>query len=122
LTNGLGLAGKNGIPRGLVQNHWNLFEPRIGIAWRPIGEDTVFRVGYGIYYERVQGNDIYNVAPNPPFSSVATIFNTTLSNPGGGGSALVPASLTVYDPAYPTAQVQQYNFGIQRRMTRAVVA
>jgi hypothetical protein len=122
LLNGLGLAGQDGIPRGLVQNHWNIFEPRAGIAWRPLGEDTVFRIGYGIYYERVQGNDIYNVAPNPPFSSVATIFNTSLSNLGAGGSALVPAALTVYDPAYPTAQVQQYNVGVQRRITRAVVA
>ena len=123
LTNGLGLAGKNGIPRGLVQNHWNLFEPRIGIAWRPKGEDTVFRIGYGIYYERVQGNDIYNVAPNPPFSSTATIFNTTLSNPAGtSGATLLPAALQVYDPPYPTAQVQQYNAGVQRRVGRGVVA
>ncbi|HEY3456870.1 MAG TPA: TonB-dependent receptor [Bryobacteraceae bacterium] len=123
LTNGLGLAGKNGIPRGLVQNHWNLFEPRIGIAWRPKGEDTVFRIGYGIYYERVQGNDIYNVAPNPPFSSTVTIFNTLLSNPAGtSGATLLPAALQVYDPAYPTAQVQQYNAGVQRRLGRGVVA
>jgi hypothetical protein len=122
LTNGLGLAGKNGIPRGLVDNHWNLFEPRVGIAWRPFGDDTVIRTGYGIYYERVQGNDIYNVAPNPPFSSTVTIFNTSLSNPGGGSGALIPAALTVYDPAYPTAQVQQYNFGIQHRLAKSVVA
>jgi len=123
LTNGLGLAGQNGIPRGLVENHWNLFEPRIGIAWRPKGDDTVFRIGYGIYYERVQGNDIYNVAPNPPFSSTATIFNTTLSNPAGtSGTTLLPAALQVYDPAYPTAQVQQYNAGVQQRLGHGVVA
>lgn len=122
LTNGLGLAGKNGIPRGLVQNHWNLFEPRVGVAWRPFGDDTVFRAGYGAFYERVQGNDIYNVAPNPPFSSSATIFDTLLSNPGGAPGSIIPASLTVYDPAYPTSQVQQYNLGIQRRLARSVVA
>ena len=123
LTNGLGLAGKNGIPRGLVDNHWNLFEPRVGIAWRPTGDNTVFRIGYGIYYERVQGNDIYNVAPNPPFSSTVTIFNTTLSNPAGtSGATLLPATLQVYDPAYPTAQVQQYNAGLQQRLGRGVVA
>jgi len=122
LTNGLGLAGQNGIPRGLVQNHWNLFEPRVGIAWRPFGDDTVFRAGYGAFYERVQGNDIYNVAPNPPFSSTATVFDTLLSNPGGAPGSIIPASLTVYDPAYPTSQVQQYNAGIQRRVAKSVVA
>ncbi len=122
LLNGIGIAGQNGIPPQLVQNHWALFEPRVGFAWRPFGDDTVIRAGYGAYYERVQGNDIYNVAPNPPFSNTATIFNTRLSNPGGGTGAILPPSLTVYDPAYPTSQTQQYNFGIQRRLAKSVVA
>jgi hypothetical protein len=122
LTNGLGLAGKNGIPRGLVQNQWQLLQPRVGLAWRPFGEDTVIRVGYGLYYERIQGNDIYNVAPNPPFAQTVTIFNTQLSNPGGGGSTLIPANLTVYNPYYPVPQVQQYNIGVQRKVAAGVIA
>ncbi len=120
--NGMGLAGKNGIPRGLVDNHWALFQPRLGLAWRPFSDDTVFRAGYGLYYERIQGNDIYNVAPNPPFVSTATIFNTSLSNPGGGGAAIPVSTLTVYDPNYPVPQVQQWNAGIQRRLSAGVVA
>jgi hypothetical protein len=122
LTNGLGLAGKNGIPRGLVQNQWQLLQPRVGLAWRPFGEDTVIRAGYGLYYERIQGNDIYNVAPNPPFAQTVTIFNTQLSNPGGGGSTLIPANLTVYNPYYPVPQVQQYNIGVQRKVAAGVIA
>jgi hypothetical protein len=123
LTNGLGLAGKNGIPRGLVQNQWSLLQPRVGIAWRPLGENTVIRVGYGLYYERIQGNDIYNIAPNPPFAQTVTIFNTQLSNPGGGGSTLIPPNMTVYNANYyPVPQVQQYNFGIQHRLSPGVIA
>ena len=120
--NGLGSAGKNGIPRGLVENHWALFQPRVGVAWRPVGDNTVVRAGYGLYNERIQGNDIYNVAPNPPFVSVATIFNTSLSNPGGAGAAIPVSNLTVYDPKYPVPQIQQYNLGIQQRVARGVVA
>lgn len=120
--NGLGSAGKNGIPRGLTDNHWALFQPRVGLAWRPFGDNTVIRIGYGLYYERIQGNDIYNVAPNPPFVSTATIFNTDLSNPGGGGAAIPVSNLTVYDPAYPIPQIQQYNAGIQQRLAHGVVA
>ena len=30
--NGMGLAGRNGIPKGLVDNHWDTFAPRIGFA------------------------------------------------------------------------------------------
>jgi len=120
--NGMGLAGKNGIPRGLVDNHWFLFQPRVGVAWRPVGDNTVIRAGYGLYYERIQGNDIYNVAPNPPFVSTATIFNTDLSNPGGGGAAIPVSNLTVYDPSYPVPQVQQWNAGVQQRLSNGVVA
>lgn len=121
LLNGVGLAGKNGIPRGLVKNYWNLFMPRIGIAWRPMGENTVFRLGYGMYTEGIQGNDIYNVAPNPPFATTASIFNARLSNPGGGARAVFPPNMTLYDYNYNMPQVHQYNFGIQRRLASGVV-
>lgn len=121
LFNGLGVAGRDGIPRGLVKNYWNLYQPRIGIAWRPFGEATVFRIGYGLFTEGIQGNDVYNVGPNPPFVTTATIFNTQLSNPGGGARALFPASITAFAWEYRLPQVQQYNVGIQRRLAPGVV-
>jgi hypothetical protein len=128
LLNGIGIAGQNGIPRGLVQNHWDIFEPRVGIAWRPFDPNTVIRTGFGMYYERIQGNDIYNVAPNPPFSNTATLFNATtkpydfFSSLSQGSNAILPASLTVYDPAYPTSSTLQWNFGIQHQLANNVVA
>jgi hypothetical protein len=121
LLNGIGVAGKDGIPRGLVENHWKLFQPRIGIAWRPFGQETVIRLGYGLFTERIQGNDIYNVAPNPPHTTTATIFDANLSNPGGGSVAIFPSNLVVYDPAYKLPQIHQYNLGIQHRLAPGVV-
>ncbi len=121
LLNGIAEAGKGGIPRGMVQNHWNLFQPRIGFAWRPFGEDTVVRAGFGLFTERIQGNDIYNVGPNPPNSQTAEIFDAPLSNPGGGAAAIFPRSLTTYDGPYKLPQVKQYNVGIQHRLSSGVV-
>jgi hypothetical protein len=37
----------------LLANEYNNFAPRIGIAWRPKGPDTVVRAGYGIFYDIV---------------------------------------------------------------------
>jgi len=89
----------------------------LGFAWRPFGgEKTVVRGGYGMFFERVQGNDIYNVGPNPPFSGSAQIFNTLLSNPGVVPGAIFPPSTQNYDPNYLQPYAQQYSFGIQREI------
>jgi Carboxypeptidase regulatory-like domain/TonB dependent receptor len=119
--NGIVIAGKNDVPRGLVQNHWNLLGPHIGLAWRPFGENTVFRAGYGIYYEGIQGNDIYNVATNPPFITTPTIYNTTLGNVNGGAQTAFPSGLTTYDGPYKLPQVMNWNAGIQRRLSQGFV-
>ena len=42
---------------------------------------TVIRGGYGIMYERIQGNDVYNMAGNAPFSAGVNFPNVSLSNP-----------------------------------------
>jgi len=42
--------------RTLINSDRNNFTPRIGIAWRPFGNRTVFRAGYGIYFDVVPRN------------------------------------------------------------------
>src|SRR5579864_72007 len=67
--NGIGTPGKNGIPKGLVNDHWANFGPRLGFAYDVTGRGkTVVRGGFGMMYERIQGNDMYNAGPNIPFS------------------------------------------------------
>lgn len=119
--NGIAIAGQNGIPRGLVQNHWDLFSPHVGLAWRPWGNKTVVRTGYGIYYDRIQGNDIYDVATNPPFITTPTIYNTNLTNPGQGTPISYPTSLNTYDGPYKIPQVMNWNLGIERTLASGVV-
>jgi len=40
-------------PRRLLQTDRNNFAPRLGLAYRPWGNRTVFRGGYGIFYDTV---------------------------------------------------------------------
>jgi len=47
-------ASKAGYPTNtLLRTDRNNLAPRIGIAWRPWGNDTVIRAGYGIFYDVV---------------------------------------------------------------------
>ncbi|MDE3178234.1 MAG: carboxypeptidase regulatory-like domain-containing protein, partial [Acidobacteriota bacterium] len=119
--NGMGLQGKNGIPKILVDNHLKNFEPRLGFAWQPhAGGKTVIRGGYGLFFENIQGNDIYNVAPNPPFSNSPQVFNTNLTTPGGTAS-INPSSIRSYDPAYLQPYSEQWSVGVQRQFNSSTM-
>jgi len=124
--NGIGIEGKNGVPKGLVENHWAAFGPRIGFAYDLTGQGrTVIRGGFGTMYERIQGNDMYNAGPNIPFSSSVT-FNSggvLLSDPNSsvsGGTLVAP--ITVADitglnsKQYKLPVSYQYSVGVQRAL------
>jgi hypothetical protein len=86
--NGIVYPNQNGVPRGLVQNHYNTFGPRIGFAWDPTGSgETALRAGYGIGYYRIEGNDTQRTAGNPPYSGISTFFRPPFDNPAGGAAA-----------------------------------
>jgi len=81
--NGIGIPGQNGVPKGLVNNHWAAFGPRLGFAYDLTGSGkTVVRGGFGIMYERIQGNDMYNAGPNIPFSLQVNLNSVEMTNPG----------------------------------------
>ncbi len=82
--NGIGIPGTTpGVPKGLVDNHWAAFGPRLGFAYDLTGSGkTVLRGGFGMMYERIQGNDMYNAGPNVPFSTNINFSNIQLENPG----------------------------------------
>jgi hypothetical protein len=106
--NGIEEAGVNGFPRGNVQNKYNTWEPRIGFAYNLTGNGkTVLRGGFGMFYERVQGNDVYNAALNPPFAYIPSANNVYFSNPNTSAltgittSQSFPSNLTNIKYDYP---------------------
>jgi hypothetical protein len=127
--NGIEEAGVNGFPRGNVQNKYNTWEPRIGFAYNLTGNGkTVLRGGFGMFYERVQGNDVYNAALNPPFAYIPSANNVYFSNPNTSAltgittSQSFPSNLTNIKYDYPPPGTADWSFGIQRELAPSIVA
>ncbi len=130
--NGIGIAGQNGIPRGLVQNDWGLFAPRLGFAYDLTGSGkTVLRGGFGIMYERIQGNDVYNAGPNVPFTLTSTLNNVLLSSPATSVATGTAAAAPITAPGitglaysdYKNPASYQFSLGVQQQIgTGSVVS
>ncbi len=127
--NGIEQAGVNGFPRGNVRNAYDTFEPRIGFAYDINGNGkTVVRAGFGMFYERVQGNDVYNAALNPPFAYQPSANNVYFSSPNT--SALTgltttesfPSTLTNIKYNYPPPGTAEFSLGIQRQVAPSIIA
>jgi hypothetical protein len=123
--NGIGITGVGGIPNGMTEDKWWNLGPRFGFAYDLTGTGkTVLRGGFGIMYERIQGNDMYNGGGNSPFSLNVNNPDVTLQNPSTGiqtgatppqpirVASLQGISLTRYDP--PTSR--QWSVGVERQL------
>ena len=75
----------------MIDDRGILFAPRFGAAYR-ISDKTVIRTGAGVFYDRFQGNPVFDMLPNPPSTNVPQFYYGQLN-------AIPPASAGVYFPA-----------------------
>lgn len=67
-------SSQAGLPLSITETDRTQVGPRIGFAWRPFGESTVLRGGYGLFYEQ-EGSDGRVNNNMPPFRLDQTAFN-----------------------------------------------
>ncbi|MGO9316668.1 MAG: carboxypeptidase regulatory-like domain-containing protein [Terracidiphilus sp.] len=129
--NGTNLAGYEGYPRGVVTNDYKTWQPRIGFSDDLFGNGkTILRGGFGTFYERLQGNDIFGVATSAPFDPSLNLSNPYFSTPGKNwstGNVIAPTSLIFAGGGDSIAQtfrapaVAMFSLGVQREVTHSVI-
>ena len=91
------------------------FAPRFGAAYDVSGtQRMVVRGGFGMFFDRLNGNTVYNQVGNPPVGISTNVRNGNLQTLGQSGLVTqTPSSMTVfyYDSKLPTSL--QWNVGTQ---------
>lgn len=107
-----------GIPRTLANTYWNTPAPRFGFAYDVTGKQrTVLRGGYGVFYERIEGNFIFSAINNPPFISQSDIADGNIENPTGGTTNRFPAALSNSHPIdMKVPRIMNWSLGIQHKL------
>ena len=92
------------------------FAPRFGAAYDVSGtQRMVIRGGFGMFYDRLNGNTVYNQVGNPPVGISTNMQERTTCRRSGSRAShtQTPSSMTVfyYDSKLPTSL--QWNIGTQ---------
>jgi hypothetical protein len=105
----------------LLTNDVNNFAPRIGIAWRPVGPNTVIRTGYGIFYDIIPRTTSAGGAPfvinEPTYTNAQPVPDVVLprvfpASVAGPASISLPGAVR-RDLRIPFSM--QYNFTIEHQ-------
>ena len=113
-ANGCIPAGQAGYPSSLLRPNYLEFQPRVGLAWRPLnGHSTVVRAGYGLYYNTsVYQSLASQMSQQSPLSYSVTQPNSVCSYPCAPLYTMSNAFLTPAVSATPQTYAIDPNFHI----------
>jgi hypothetical protein len=123
-------SSQAGLPYSITYTDRTQFAPRVGFAWRPLGNDTVIRGGFGIFYEPegTSGRVNRNILPfllsetvNQTQNVVPTRTTANFFLGAQLGSALANPSILPTLTHLKMGSNQHYSFGVQQQLSPKTV-
>src|SRR2546422_1637495 len=111
------LAVPTGAPRGLYQPQ-HLFAPRVGFAYTPSNDGKMsIRGGFGLFYDRPEGNLIFPMTGLPPYSLSSQLENGNLANLAAAKASVTPfGDINAIDPKLVVPYQMGYSLSVQREL------
>ena len=120
--NGAFQAG-SGINDQLQDGNAFRVSPRVGVVYDLSGQGvTILRGGFGIFYDRPQGNMVFDMIANAPGvlnSSLQSGRLQALTSAGGDPDPTLSLNPTAFD--FKPPRVNQWNVGVQHKLWREVI-
>ena len=123
-------SSEAGLPYNINTTDLKQIAPRFGLAWRPFGETTVVRGGYGIFYEGEYTDGRVNLNM-PPFllqdsaaNDQGVVPNRTFADFYLGAPLGSPNSTVGLGPESPHLKMgydQHWSFGVQQQVAKNMV-
>jgi hypothetical protein len=121
-ANGMGLASSSSYPKALIDGRGIQYAPRLGLAYS-VAPKTVIRAGAGIFFDRLQGNPVFDMLPNPPSTAIPQFWYGNLSSiPSAASGTFFPQSVNGFDKAGQIPTTYNWNFTIQRELPKGILA
>ncbi len=116
ITNGVLQAGA-GLEKGVYRNRGIHFAPRFGFAYDLRGNQSlVIRGGGGVFYDRAQGNTVFDLVQNPPTTLAPTLTFGLMQQLNSGQVLLAPPNLVGFDRQGKVPTSYAYNLGVQYKL------
>ncbi|MBK5292547.1 MAG: carboxypeptidase regulatory-like domain-containing protein [Acidobacteriia bacterium] len=119
-ANGMGLSGATDYPRGLIDSRGLHYAPRVGLAYT-VTPKTVIRTGGGVFYDRFQGNPVFDMLPNPPSTASPTLYYGNLSTIASTAGVYFPANVRGFSKEGKVPTTYNWNFTIQRELPAGIM-
>jgi hypothetical protein len=105
----------HGLPDGLAPTHWNVVQPRLGVAYA-YNPKTSFRAGIGSFANRTSINLDTALGGNAPFQIQESVVYGQVDAPGGATQRAFPFTQTIQDPVFKVPTAWEWNGTFQREI------